>query len=249
MTKMLRLIKNEMVKLARRKSIWIMLVVTLAIAVGTAVLYNYSKVSDEPSGEEYLVSQWKEEITKLERFFAADHYYSDRYADESLRGKQYRNRSAMLQYLVDNQYSPYDWRYTSGIIEQLFYHKLQKDVNPGYDMSEHDRLQTLIDIDNWQQYYLEQVDAFLAENLKMYPMAQEQVRDAAVRVYSAIGCQGLSRVDFFVTYEDNRVVFNEINTIPGFTSISMYPKLFAASGIPSEELIAELLRLALEAAK
>ncbi|MBO5892067.1 MAG: D-alanine--D-alanine ligase [Oscillospiraceae bacterium] len=77
----------------------------------------------------------------------------------------------------------------------------------------------------------------------------EQVRDAAVRVYSAIGCQGLSRVDFFVTYEENRVVFNEINTIPGFTSISMYPKLFAASGIPSEELISELLRLALEAAK
>lgn len=77
----------------------------------------------------------------------------------------------------------------------------------------------------------------------------EQVRDAAVRVYSAIGCLGLSRVDFFVTYEDNRVVFNEINTIPGFTSISMYPKLFAASGIPSEELISELLRLALEAAK
>ena len=77
----------------------------------------------------------------------------------------------------------------------------------------------------------------------------EQVRDAAVRVYSAIGCQGLSRVDFFVTHEDNRVVFNEINTIPGFTSISMYPKLFAASGIPGDTLISELLRLALEAAK
>ena len=77
----------------------------------------------------------------------------------------------------------------------------------------------------------------------------EQVRDAAVRIYAAIGCQGLSRVDFFVTYEENRVVFNEINTIPGFTSISMYPKLFAASGIPSEALISELLRLAQEAAK
>ena len=77
----------------------------------------------------------------------------------------------------------------------------------------------------------------------------EQVRDAAVRVYSAIGCQGLSRVDFFVTYEDNRVVFNEINTLPGFTSISMYPKLFAASGIPGPQLIDGLLQLALEAAK
>ena len=76
---------------------------------------------------------------------------------------------------------------------------------------------------------------------------EEIVRDAAVKVYSAIGCQGLSRVDFFVTYDENRVVFNEINTLPGFTSISMYPKLFAASGIPYSELIDELLKLALEA--
>ena len=76
---------------------------------------------------------------------------------------------------------------------------------------------------------------------------EETVREAAVKVYSAIGCQGLSRVDFFVTYEGDRVVFNEINTLPGFTSISMYPKLFAASGIPYSELIDELLKLAQEA--
>ena len=74
----------------------------------------------------------------------------------------------------------------------------------------------------------------------------EVVRDAAVKIYSAIGCQGLSRVDFFVTYEGSRVVFNEINTLPGFTSISMYPKLFAASGIPYGQLIDELIGLALE---
>jgi len=76
---------------------------------------------------------------------------------------------------------------------------------------------------------------------------EELVREAAVKVYSAIGCQGLSRVDFFVTYEDQRIVFNEINTLPGFTSISMYPKLFAASGIPYGELIDELIKLAVEA--
>ena len=76
---------------------------------------------------------------------------------------------------------------------------------------------------------------------------EENVRDLAIKVYKAIGCQGLSRVDFFVTYEDERVVFNEINTLPGFTSISMYPKLFAASGIPYDQLIDKLLELALEA--
>ena len=77
----------------------------------------------------------------------------------------------------------------------------------------------------------------------------EVVREAAVKVYSAVGCVGLSRVDFFVTYDENRVVFNEINTLPGFTSISMYPKLFAASGIPYPQLIDQLLQLALEAGK
>ena len=76
--------------------------------------------------------------------------------------------------------------------------------------------------------------------------SSEQVRDMAVKVYRAIGCQGMSRVDFFVT-EEGRVVFNEINTIPGFTSISMYPKLFGASGIPYGALIDQLLKLALEA--
>ena len=74
----------------------------------------------------------------------------------------------------------------------------------------------------------------------------EQVREAAIRAYKALGCRGLSRVDFFVTYENKEIVFNEINTIPGFTSISMYPKLFEASGIPYSQLLDRLLELAQE---
>lgn len=74
----------------------------------------------------------------------------------------------------------------------------------------------------------------------------EYVRETAVKIYAAIGCRGLSRVDFFVTYEGERVVFNEINTLPGFTSISMYPKLFEASGIPYTQLIDKLIELAVE---
>ena len=67
-----------------------------------------------------------------------------------------------------------------------------------------------------------------------------------MRVYTAMGCRGLSRVDFFVK-DGGEVVFNEINTIPGFTSISMYPKLFEASGIAYSELLDDLIALALEA--
>ena len=77
--------------------------------------------------------------------------------------------------------------------------------------------------------------------------AAERLRQAAITVYKAMGCKGLSRVDFFLTYEGNDVVFNEINTLPGFTSISMYPKLFEAYGIPNKVLIDELIRLAMEA--
>lgn len=76
--------------------------------------------------------------------------------------------------------------------------------------------------------------------------AAQTVRSLAVKVYKALGCRGLSRVDFFVTYEETKVVFNEINTLPGFTSISMYPKLFAASGVTYSRLIDELLHLAME---
>ena len=74
----------------------------------------------------------------------------------------------------------------------------------------------------------------------------EQVRETAVKVYRAMECRGMARVDFFVRRDDQEVVFNEINTIPGFTSISMYPRLFAASGIEYPELIDNLIALALE---
>ncbi len=73
----------------------------------------------------------------------------------------------------------------------------------------------------------------------------QKTRAAALTVYQAMGCRGLSRVDFFVTYDGGDVVFNEINTLPGFTSISMYPKMFEASGIGCTELIEKLLELAL----
>lgn len=74
---------------------------------------------------------------------------------------------------------------------------------------------------------------------------EKEIRDAAVRIYEAMGCSGLSRVDFFLE-ESGRVVFNEINTLPGFTSISMYPQLWEESGIPYSSLIDELIELALE---
>ncbi len=71
----------------------------------------------------------------------------------------------------------------------------------------------------------------------------DEVRSIAVRAYKILGCAGLSRVDFFVQ-KDGKVILNEINTLPGFTSISMYPKLWAASGKDAKTLIDELIATA-----
>jgi D-alanine-D-alanine ligase len=75
----------------------------------------------------------------------------------------------------------------------------------------------------------------------------DELQDLAVHAYMALGCEGMSRVDFFLT-EDSYVI-NEINTIPGFTNISMYPKLFEVKGIPQKELITHLINYALERKK
>jgi D-alanine-D-alanine ligase len=71
----------------------------------------------------------------------------------------------------------------------------------------------------------------------------DEIRDLAVRAFRALDCQGLSRVDFFVT--ENGPVINEINTMPGFTTISMYPRMWEAAGIDNRELVSTLIRTAL----
>ncbi|MCL2464134.1 MAG: D-alanine--D-alanine ligase [Micrococcales bacterium] len=71
-----------------------------------------------------------------------------------------------------------------------------------------------------------------------------RVRDVAVRAFDAVGCEGLARVDVFVT-PDGAVVVNEINTMPGFTPYSMYPRMWAATGLPYPALVDELIQLAL----
>jgi D-alanine-D-alanine ligase len=74
----------------------------------------------------------------------------------------------------------------------------------------------------------------------------EEMRRLALRAFGAVDCSGLARVDFFLERGSDRILVNEINTMPGFTSISMYPKLWAASGIPYPQLVDRLIALAVE---
>ncbi len=78
------------------------------------------------------------------------------------------------------------------------------------------------------------------------PEMTGRIRDLAVRAYKAIDCAGMARADFLLSGETGELYVSEVNTIPGFTAISMYPKLWEASGISYPELIDRLIELALE---
>lgn len=73
----------------------------------------------------------------------------------------------------------------------------------------------------------------------------EVVREIAIEVYKALDCAGMARVDFLVTKDTEEIYLNEVNTIPGFTSISMYPKMWDKTGVPYVELISKLIELAM----
>jgi D-alanine-D-alanine ligase len=88
----------------------------------------------------------------------------------------------------------------------------------------------------------EQVDLDVPAEIRT-ELASE-VQELAIRTFEAIGCEGLARVDVFVTHQ-GQVVINEINTMPGFTEHSMFPRMWAASGVPYSELVERLITLAL----
>src|SRR5579859_6882187 len=81
---------------------------------------------------------------------------------------------------------------------------------------------------------------------KLTKKQMQQVQEMAIAAFCAVECAGLARVDFLMDPHSEKIYLNEINTMPGFTSISMYPKMWAASGVPYPQLIDRLVQLALE---
>ncbi len=101
---------------------------------------------------------------------------------------------------------------------------------------------------SYEAKYIDENGAVAEIPAKLSKEVTKKVQETAVAAFKVLECEGMSRVDSFVT-KDGRVLVNEINTIPGFTKISMYPKLFEASGIPYPKLIDTLITLALARAK
>lgn len=104
------------------------------------------------------------------------------------------------------------------------------------------------DFYSYEAKYLDEKGAQLHIPAKLSEEKIQDVKEAAIKVYTTLCCEGLSRVDFFLK-EDGTLVANEVNTLPGFTAVSMYPKLWEASGIPYTQLISRLIDLAVERAK
>jgi D-alanine-D-alanine ligase len=98
---------------------------------------------------------------------------------------------------------------------------------------------------SYEAKYIDDDGAGLEIPAKLSPSLVQQVKDMAVNTFRTLECRGMARVDVFLT-PDEKILVNEINTIPGFTSISMYPKLWEFSGIPYTELVDRLIKLAVD---
>lgn len=98
---------------------------------------------------------------------------------------------------------------------------------------------------SYEAKYLDDNGALLKIPAEISDDLMRKIQELAVRTYQVLGCDGLTRVDFFLT-KSNELYVNEVNTIPGFTKISMYPKMWEASGISYKDLITKLIEFAFE---
>lgn len=97
---------------------------------------------------------------------------------------------------------------------------------------------------DYEAKYISKTKAKLEAPAKLENSITEEVKGLAIKVYKVLECEGMARVDFFLTKK--KLLINEINTIPGFTDISMYPTLFSLSGISNKDLITKLIELAID---
>jgi D-alanine-D-alanine ligase len=98
---------------------------------------------------------------------------------------------------------------------------------------------------SYEAKYLDENGAALIIPANLEPEQAKQAQDLGRKAFTVIECEGMARVDLFLDRTSGRFLLNEVNTIPGFTSISMYPKLWEASGVPYQELLSRLVDLAI----
>lgn len=98
---------------------------------------------------------------------------------------------------------------------------------------------------SYEAKYIDENGAYLKAPAEIEDSVVSKVQETAIKAFKVLCCEGMARIDMFLK-ENNEIIVNEINTIPGFTKISMYPRLWELSGIPYSELIDRLIQLAIE---
>ncbi len=98
---------------------------------------------------------------------------------------------------------------------------------------------------SYEAKYLDPKGAELIIPASLQEGQLQQLKHLAIKIFNCLDCSGMARVDFFIEKQSQKIYFNELNTIPGFTKISMYPKLWEASGLPYQQLLTHLIELAL----
>jgi D-alanine-D-alanine ligase len=104
-----------------------------------------------------------------------------------------------------------------------------------------------VDYYDYETKYLSDDGAQVIVPARLDELEKKMICDYAIRAYTSMGCAGLARVDFFIEQETHSILLNEINTLPGFTPISIYPKAFNSAGVSLPELVTRLCDLAIEA--
>lgn len=102
---------------------------------------------------------------------------------------------------------------------------------------------------SYEAKYLDEKGAAIQIPAKLTDQQTKEFQTLAVKTFQTIGCDGLTRVDFFMRKSDQKIFVNEVNTIPGFTKISMYPKMWEATGVNYSQLITRLLEVGLKKAQ
>ena len=98
---------------------------------------------------------------------------------------------------------------------------------------------------SFENKYVDEDGAKLAIPAQLTPAQAEKARNTAIETYRLLECRGLTRVDMFLLADDH-IIVNEVNTLPGFTKVSMYPKMWEAAGLPYQQLVTKLIELAIE---
>lgn len=193
----------------------------------------------------YLVCRNKEAISfkKVKSVLGAFFFLKPANAGSSVGVHKVRNQKEYQTYLLDA------YRYDTKVILEEMMEGQEVECSvlggdkpmasvPGEVVTHHDFY-------SYEAKYLDEKGASLNIPARLSSSLTKKVQTLAVKVFQALECEGLGRVDFFVK-KNGQIVVNEINTLPGFTAISMYPKLWKVSGISPEELTDRLINIALK---